>query len=176
MKGILRGAACVVGATHVAHSRRARWVRACLAALVVGIPASIGSFASPSAAAAASAPHIMLIVEENQGYNQIIGNNSDPYINSLASKYASATKWYGMTDSSLGDYVALIAGTISTRGSSTLVGELADTGSVGGITWNACRRPATPGREWATIRRYMTHSSTSRASRRIQRNAIALFH
>jgi hypothetical protein len=75
----------------------------------------------------------MLIVEENQGYNQIIGNDSDPYINSLASKYASATKWYGMTDSSLGDYVALIAGTISTRGSSTLVGELADRG----ISWGA---------------------------------------
>jgi len=124
----------VVDEPHVAPSRKATWVRACLAAIVVGIPASIGSFAGPTdAAAAASASHIMLIVEENQGYAQIIGNDADPYINSLASKYASATKWYGMTDSSLGDYVALISGTIGSYSSPTLVDELA----ARGISWGA---------------------------------------
>ena len=33
----------------------------------------------------------MVIVEENQGYANIIGSSKAPYINSLASTYASAT-------------------------------------------------------------------------------------
>ena len=117
----------------IAPGRTARWVRACLAAILIGIPASIGSIAGATHAAAASAPHIMLIVEENQGYAQVIGSDSAPYINSLASTYASATKWYGMTDSSLGDYVALITGEVGSHSSPTLVGELA----AQGISWGA---------------------------------------
>ena len=117
----------------IAARRRTRWLRICLTALVVALSVSAPPLLGVTRAVAASPPNIMVIVEENQGSSNVIGSSQAPYINSLASKYASATKWYGMTDSSLGDYVALIAGTISTHGSSTLVGQLADRG----ISWGA---------------------------------------
>jgi hypothetical protein len=113
--------------------RCGRWLRACLALTVIAAPVSAQQLSGTTSAAGSNPPHIMLIVEENQGYSQIIGNASAPYINSLASSYASATKWYGLTDSSLGDYVALINGNIGPHGSSTLVGELA----AHGISWKA---------------------------------------
>lgn len=37
--------------------------------------------------------HVILIMEENKAYSQIIGSASAPYINSLANKYALATDW-----------------------------------------------------------------------------------
>jgi phosphatidylinositol-3-phosphatase len=88
-----------------------------------------------SSAVAASTPHIMVIVEENEGYSQIIGNKAAPYINSLATTYASATQWYGLTDTSLADYVALISGTTASYSSPTLVGELAKAPAP--ISWKA---------------------------------------
>jgi phosphatidylinositol-3-phosphatase len=113
--------------------RRGCWVRACLALAVMGAPVWAQQLLGTTSAAASNPPHIMLIVEENEGYSQIIGNAAAPYINSLASSYTSATKWYGLTDSSLGDYVALINGDIGSHGSQTLVGELA----AQGISWKA---------------------------------------
>jgi phosphatidylinositol-3-phosphatase len=86
-----------------------------------------------TAAAVGPVPHIMVIVEENQGYSQIIGNKAAPYINALARAHASATTWYGLTDTSLADYVALISGTTGSYSSPTLVGELA----TAGISWKA---------------------------------------
>jgi phosphatidylinositol-3-phosphatase len=86
-------------------------------------------------AAAVGTPHIMVIVEENQGYSQIIGNKAAPYINSLATTHTSATQWYGLTDTSLADYVALISGTTSSYSSPTLVGELAKAPAP--ISWKA---------------------------------------
>ena len=90
---------------------------------------------------APSAPHIMVIVEENHSYSGtggIIGNSMTPYINTLAQTYLSATNWYGVTHGSPSDYKALLAGT--TAGSitspfpnTTLVDELASAG----ISWKA---------------------------------------
>lgn len=101
-------------------------------ALVMAVPVSLPVLGTTTAAAVGT-PHIMVIVEENQGYSNIIGNAKAPYINSLARTYASATQWYGLKDSSLADYVALISGKIGTYGSPTLVGELATSG----ISWKA---------------------------------------
>ena len=112
--------------------RLTRRLRLCLTALVVALlvaPPLLGA----TTAVAASPPNIMVIVEENEGYSNIIGNSKAPYINSLASTYASATQWYGLTDNSLADYVALISGTTSSYSSPTLVGELA----TAGIRWKA---------------------------------------
>jgi phosphatidylinositol-3-phosphatase len=120
-------------AERTAAQRPGRWLRMCLALTVIGIPVSAHPLFGATSASAAGPPHIMVIVEENQGYSQIIGNGAAPYINSLASSYASATKWYGLTDSSLGDYVALISGTIGSYSSPTLVNELA----AAGISWKA---------------------------------------
>ena len=115
--------------------RGARAIRLSIGALLVALPMSIYGFgsASPSRAATTS-PHIMLIVMENEGYAQIIGNTAQaPYVNSLASTYSSATKWYGLQHSSLADYVALLSGTTGTFSAPTLAGELASAG----ISWKA---------------------------------------
>lgn len=116
-----------------AAPRRTRWLRICLTGLVVALPMWAPPLLGATRAAAASPRNIMVIVEENQGYSNIIGSSKAPYINSLASTFASATHWYGLTDNSLGDYVALISGTTGSYSSPTLVGELA----TAGISWKA---------------------------------------
>ena len=114
-----------------AKKPRQLWLRICMAALLGAVPASAPLLGG--SAAAASPPHIMVIVEENQGYKDIIGSSKAPYINSLASQYASATQWYGLSDNSLADYVALISGDTGSYSKPTLVGELASAG----ISWKA---------------------------------------
>jgi phospholipase C len=54
--------------------------------------------------------HIFTIVMENRSYDQIIGNNSAPYMNSLATQYALAANYYGVIHPSLPNYIALTAG------------------------------------------------------------------
>ena len=65
---------------------------------------------TPTMTPPANPPHIMLIVEENRSYGDIIGSSSAPYINTLASEYASATNWYSVEHTSEYDYVDLISG------------------------------------------------------------------
>ncbi len=71
-------------------------------------PGAPASEAAP--AAAGSPPHIMLIVEENEGYKDIIGSSSAPYLNGLATSYVSATNWYGVQHNSPHDYLDLTIG------------------------------------------------------------------
>jgi len=81
----------------------------------------------------------MVIVEENQEYGSIIGSSSAPYINSLATKYASATKWYAVQHNSPTDYLDLLVGSDlglpngQPYSSTTLVDEL----HTGSIPWQA---------------------------------------
>jgi hypothetical protein len=91
-------------------------------------------------AAAVTAPHYMVIVEENQGANAVIGSPSAPYISSLANTYATATQWYSIQHNSPADYVALISGSTQSWGTtsppfagSTVVDELA----ARGVDWRA---------------------------------------
>ncbi|MGA7988534.1 MAG: carboxypeptidase regulatory-like domain-containing protein [Candidatus Dormiibacterota bacterium] len=63
-----------------------------------------------AAPASSNPPHIMVIVEENESYSNIIGSSSAPYINSLANTYASATNWYAVQHNSPHDYLDLIVG------------------------------------------------------------------
>ncbi len=73
---------------------------------------------STPTAPATSTPHIMVIMEENQGYSATLGScgsgSPDPYLCSLASQYASATQWFGVTHPSQPNYVAIASG--STQG------------------------------------------------------------
>ena len=80
------------------------------AALSEGRVVSASTAAQRAVPLASSTPHIMLIVEENEGYSDIIGSSSAPYINSLANTYASATKWYAVQHNSPHDYLDLIVG------------------------------------------------------------------
>jgi acid phosphatase len=58
--------------------------------------------------------HIVIVVEENKAYSQIIGNKEAPYINELARRSALFTNSFGVTHPSQPNYLALFSG--STRG------------------------------------------------------------
>ena len=53
---------------------------------------------------------IVVVVEENHDYSQIIGNSQAPYINSLASSGALLTNYDAITHPSEPNYFALYAG------------------------------------------------------------------
>ena len=65
---------------------------------------------TPTPIPSPTAPHVMLIVEENQEYSSVIGSSNAPYINSLANTYRSATNWYAVQHNSPDDYLELFAG------------------------------------------------------------------
>jgi len=46
--------------------------------------------------------HVVLVVEENSSYAQVIGNTAMPYLNSLATQYGLATQYFANTHPSLG--------------------------------------------------------------------------
>ena len=54
--------------------------------------------------------HVVLLVEENHGYSQVIGNSSMPYLNGLASQYGLATKYYADAHPSIPNYFMLTTG------------------------------------------------------------------
>jgi len=58
--------------------------------------------------------HIVLVMEENHSFSEIIGSSSAPYINSLAQQGALFTNSHGVTHPSEPNYLALFSG--STQG------------------------------------------------------------
>jgi len=80
--------------------------------LLIAQPALCGDLPRPD--------HIVIVIEENKSFNQIIGNREAPYINELAKRGALFTQSYGITHPSQPNYLALF------------------TGSTRGITSNAC--------------------------------------
>ncbi len=61
--------------------------------------------------------HVVIVVEENRAYSQIIGNPDAPYINALAKRGTLFSDSYGITHPSQPNYLALFSGT--TRGISS---------------------------------------------------------
>lgn len=58
--------------------------------------------------------HVILVVEENHSYSEVIGNSSMPYFNSLASQYGLATQYYANGHPSIPNYLALTTGEMET--------------------------------------------------------------
>ncbi len=54
--------------------------------------------------------HVVIVMEENHSYDQIIGSSSAPYINALAAQGASFTDAHAITHPSEPNYLALFAG------------------------------------------------------------------
>jgi hypothetical protein len=54
--------------------------------------------------------HIFVIVLENHSQKSVIGDKYMPYLSSLATKYASASNYYGVTHPSEPNYLAMISG------------------------------------------------------------------
>jgi acid phosphatase len=61
-----------------------------------------------------SSPHVILVVEENHSYSEVICNAFMPYLNGLASKYGLATQYYGNVHPSIGNYFMLTTGQVQT--------------------------------------------------------------
>jgi acid phosphatase len=77
-----------------------------LAMLLVAQPAHSAELPRPD--------HIVIVIEENKSFTQIIANREAPYINELAKRGALFTQSYGVTHPSQPNYLALFSG--STRG------------------------------------------------------------
>jgi phosphatidylinositol-3-phosphatase len=61
--------------------------------------------------------HVVVIVEENKDYSQIIGDTQDaPYLNELAKRGALFTRSYAVTHPSQPNYLALFAGVTDENG------------------------------------------------------------
>ena len=54
--------------------------------------------------------HIVVAIEENRGYSEIIGSGSTPYINALASQGALFTNSHATQHPSGPNYLSLFAG------------------------------------------------------------------
>jgi acid phosphatase len=79
------------------------------------ITAASGSVARASRTATIPAfKHVVVVVFENHGYDDIAGNASAPTFNTLATTYGSITAYDGVSHPSLPNYLALVSG--STHG------------------------------------------------------------
>jgi len=58
--------------------------------------------------------HVVIIVEENASYSQVIGSADMPYLNGLANQYGLATQYYANTHPSIGNYFMLTTGQLVT--------------------------------------------------------------
>lgn len=58
--------------------------------------------------------HVVVVMEENTSYSQVIGTGTMPYLESLAAKYGLATQYYGDVHPSIGNYMMLTTGTLAT--------------------------------------------------------------
>src|SRR5436190_8313860 len=79
--------------------------------------AAWASFCGPIALRAAVPPpppprydHVVIVIEENKGYNTIIGSSSAPYINKLAGEGVNFTNFYAFRHTSAPNYGELFAG------------------------------------------------------------------
>lgn len=86
-----------------------------LAFAVATLAILTGVFYGASGAGAANGipqfEHVFVIVEENQNYEDVVGNTADlPYLNSLIRDYGLATNYYANAHPSVNDYFFLTAG------------------------------------------------------------------
>ena len=85
--------------------------------------------------------HVFIVIEENHSFNDVIGNSSMPYLNSLASANGLATQYYADTHPSLPNYFMLTTG-------ATITGSLGD-GFTGIVTQdNVVRALTAAGKTW----------------------------
>jgi hypothetical protein len=54
--------------------------------------------------------HVVLVVEENHGYFDVIGSSAMPYLNGLAAQYGLSTQYFANIHPSIGNYFMLTTG------------------------------------------------------------------
>ena len=91
----------------------ARRTRVALTLAVVAAAALAVAAPSASASGGAVVPHydhVFLVVEENHGFTDVIGNPAAPNLNALARRFGLATSYFGVSHPSEPNYVALMGG------------------------------------------------------------------
>jgi phosphatidylinositol-3-phosphatase len=109
-----------------------------------------------------SADHVVLVVLENHGFSQVIGNAAMPYLNSLASRYSLAGNYFAVVHPSIGNYFMLTTGLIEST-DDAFAGTIANDNIVraltaSGKTWRAYMEslPA-PGYTGGDVAPYLKH-------------------
>jgi acid phosphatase len=87
----------------------ARALAALLFALALATPGR------PAAAALPRPAHVVIVIDENQAFWQVIGNRYAPWLNQLAKTGAIFTDAHGVTHPSQPNYLALFAGVTNTN-------------------------------------------------------------
>jgi len=80
------------------------WVGLAILGLALGAWGQVGAAGVPAPA------HVVVVVEENHGYSQIIGSPQAPYLNTLASEGALFVSSYAVTHPSQPNYLDLFSG------------------------------------------------------------------
>ena len=94
---------------------------ACTLILAVATGCSLSSAGGPRPQAptpSGSVPqfgHVVVVLEENHSYSEVIGNSAMPYLNSLASQYGLASQYFANTHPSIGNYFMLTTGQLVTN-------------------------------------------------------------
>src|SRR6266850_2595695 len=88
------------------YSSRMPGNRAPLAAVALALAASFASAGNE----VPQFDHVVIVIEENHAYPQVIGSASAPYINSLAAGGALMTQSFAVAHPSQPNYIALFSG------------------------------------------------------------------
>lgn len=83
-------------------------IAAVIAVLAVAPPAVAGEGAVPHGVP--HLDHVFVIMMENHGYNQIIGNPSAPFMNLYAKRVNAATNYFAVAHPSLTNYLEVVGG------------------------------------------------------------------
>jgi acid phosphatase len=73
-------------------------------------PPKAGKTPTTTSPVATGKPRIMVVMMENKNYSEVIGNAAQPYVNSLASDYGSATNSHALAHPSLPNYLDIVSG------------------------------------------------------------------
>jgi hypothetical protein len=95
-------------------SRSPRGLLALTIAAAWAVSGASAALASPAPATSGHYDHVFVIVEENHGYTDVIGNPAAPNLNALASQYGLATSYFAVSHPSEPNYVALLGGSTFT--------------------------------------------------------------
>jgi len=87
-----------------------RVVSTCLGVALAAIVLLTGPITPARAAGVPAYDHIMVVVEENHGFADVIGNPAAPNLNYLANTFGLATNYFGVSHPSEPNYVAMLGG------------------------------------------------------------------
>ena len=97
-----------------------------------------GTQNGPASPAAAQFSHVLVILEENHSFQQVIGQSVMPYLNSLVSQFGLATNYFANAHPSLPNYFMLTTGqtlTTSDTGGMVMAETVVNALMAAGKTW-----------------------------------------